>query len=150
MCKNSRCGTLFHSFDANPPCPRCGCVRVGWQPGGGHVFSERTRNADRTVRNLAADFGMTDFNSPSPSRLNRAAKRADHPHPSQSIGVKTFAPGFVANVYHKASAEWSQAPVNLRAATPRIGDSASPFARSATIPDASANAIVQYRHRPRS
>lgn len=146
-CLNRRCGHQFHSYDEAPECPSCGNVRVHWIPGGGHI-GKVAPQMDRTLRGLAADFGMTNFNSPSPSRLNRAAPRATHPHPSQARGTKTFGPGFTANVYDKASCEWSQDPVHMRGITANIGSSASPFQRTATIPGPSANAVFHAAHRP--
>ncbi len=79
-CLNDRCGETFHSFaNDNPPCPACGCVRVGWIPGGGHVNSIAPR-MDARIRSIADQHGLTNLNSPSNSRLNRAMPRAPiHP-----------------------------------------------------------------------
>jgi hypothetical protein len=90
----SHCHGTFHSFEPNPECPACGCVNVAWVPGGGHVLKHN--GVDRTVRNLADQYGMTNVNTPSPSRLNRAMPKydgavADGP-------VLNFAPGFSAPV----------------------------------------------------
>src|SRR5215471_341346 len=76
QCANKRCGAQFHSYEhGNPPCPRCGCVRVGWVPGGGHVSS--TKGLDASLKALAQSYGMSDINSASPSRLNRAMPKHD-------------------------------------------------------------------------
>ena len=154
-CLNSRCGSQFHSFDDHPECPKCGCVRVHWIPGGGHVGKLAPR-MDRTVRSLASDFGFTNLNSPSLSRLNRAAPRAHHPGPSERLGEKTFGmglgiPGITANVYPKASCEPGAAPIGLKATTTAIGDMAPRFTPGAgSLPGPDANAVVHYRHRPSS
>jgi hypothetical protein len=109
---------------------------------------------DRTVRNLAADFGFTNLNSPSFSRLNRAAPRAHHPGPSERLGEKTFGmglgiPGITANVYPKASCEPGSTPLGLKATTTAIGDMAPRFTPGpGSLPGPGANAVVHYRHRP--
>jgi hypothetical protein len=80
VCLNRSCQHAFHSFEReSPECPRCGCARVSWIPGGGHIG--KTGNIDRTVRSLADSYGMTDVNTPSPSRLNRAMPKVHH-HPA--------------------------------------------------------------------
>ena len=66
-CLNARCKAQFDAWDPNPECPQCGCVRVSWIPGGGHVAS--MRGIDAQVRQLASSYGMKDINSASPSRL---------------------------------------------------------------------------------
>lgn len=93
QCLNGRCRTTFHSYDhGNPACPRCGCVRVNWIPGGGHIHSVKA--LDASLKALAANYGMTDINSASPSRLNRAMPKHD---PVVADGpVLSFAPGFAA------------------------------------------------------
>ena len=148
-CLNRRCGAEFHSYDPAPECPKCGNVRVNWLPGGGHIGRIAGR-MDRTVRNLAGDFGFTNLNSPSHSRLNRSAPRADHPGPERLIGQKTFAPGFHANVYNnKSSCETSLTPLNIKGATVRLGDSAPKFTPGpGSVPGPAANAVFHYRHRP--
>ena len=153
MCLNPRCRTEFHSFDhANPPCPKCGNLRVSWVPGGGHI-AKRSPSLDRTVRSLADSFGLTDLNSPSPSRLNRAMPRIARPAESTKLGTKHFAPGFSADVYaNRATAEWSQAPVNLRATTQRVGPHAIQFSGGdGSVPNplqSPGQVVVHARHRP--
>lgn len=94
QCLNRKCGRAFHSYEgANPPCPHCGCVRVSWIPGGGHI-AKASPQADRTLRSLATDYGMKNINSGSASRLNRAMPKYDHaPADGPVLG---FAPGFSA------------------------------------------------------
>lgn len=144
-CLNPSCRTEFHSFEkANPPCPACGCVRVDWTPGGGHTMGLAPR-VDARLRSIADQHGMTNLNSPSPSRLNRAAPRIDSPAPSPELGTVHFGPGFSAPVSRDGPiCVPSSSPVNLRGKIP-IG-----VARSAsqTVPGPGANAIVEARHRP--
>lgn len=146
-CLNTRCRTSFHSFEPAPMCPSCGNVRVHWIPGGGHVGKVAPK-ADRTLRQLADRYGFTNLNSPSPSRLNRAAPKADHPGPERHIGQHTFAPGFTANIYSKASCEPSLTRNNMKGATVAIGDMASPMPHSRTIGGPSLNHRIIARHRP--
>jgi len=112
-CLNVRCGRQFHSFEKeNPECPRCGCARVSWVPGGGHIGT--TGRIDRTVRSLADSYGMTDVNTPSPSRLNRAMPM--HYMPPADGAVVNFAPGFSAPVNSQgmATSGWSTSRVNFK------------------------------------
>ena len=95
-CLNPACKRICHSFEkGNPPCSYCGCVKVAWVPNGGHV-AKVAPSADATLRSLARDYGMSNINSASQSRLGRAMpkyeqKRADMP-------TMHFAPGFSAPV----------------------------------------------------
>jgi len=114
QCANKRCGAQFHSYEhGNPPCPRCGCVRVGWIPGGGHIGSIKA--LDASLKSLAQSYGMSDINSASPSRLNRAMPKHD-PVVADSPVVKQFAPGFVApwNTGGRATCEPSRAKVDYK------------------------------------
>ena len=80
-CLNPRCGTVFHSFEkANPPCPTCGCVRVDWVPGGGHIMDMAPR-VDKRLRTIADQQNMTNLNSVSHSRASRAAPILNKPPP---------------------------------------------------------------------
>lgn len=146
-CLNTRCRATFHSFDANPECPQCGNVRVAWIPGGGHI-GKVAPGHDRRLQFLADKYGMTNLNSASPSRLNRAAPKADHPGPETLRGQHTFAPGFTANIYHKASCEPSLVPSNIRGSTAAIGNAATPF-RQKDYANPSVNAVTVARHRGR-
>lgn len=93
MCLNARCKAQFDSWEANPECSKCGCVRVSWMPGGGHV-SKDMRRLDASLNSLAKSYGMGNINSPSPSRLNRAMPKLE---PRIADGpVLNFAPGFAA------------------------------------------------------
>jgi hypothetical protein len=144
-CLNPECGNEFHSMDdANPPCPECGCVRVDWIPGGGHLM-KRAPSLDRTIRGIADQHGLTNLNSPSHSRLNRAMPKAYAPPINPEAGLMSFGPGFSAPIS-------LQGPVCVPTATPaqvrgsvQIGQRRS---ASTSVPGPSANAIVEARHRP--
>jgi hypothetical protein len=138
-CQN--CGCVFHSFEkANPPCEECGCVRVDWIPNGGHIGKVAPR-ADATLRGLADQFGMTNMNSPSPSRLNRAMPALEQPKFDSSYGQRHFAPGFSSPVSpYGATCTPSTAPIDVRGKV-QIG---VPRVRSESIPDAKRNASITY------
>jgi hypothetical protein len=112
MCLNRACRATFHSFEReSPECPRCGCARVSWVPGGGHIGT--TGNIDRTVRSLAESYGMTNVNTPSPSRLNRAMPK--HYHPPADGPTVNFG-GFSAPVNSRgmSTASWAQTNITSR------------------------------------
>lgn len=62
-CLNDACHGQFDSGDPAPACPDCGNVRVAWQPGGGNIMSAATKHADRTLKSVAANFGLTNLKS---------------------------------------------------------------------------------------
>ena len=146
-CLNERCGETFHSFaNDNPPCPTCGCIRVGWVPGGGHVNSIAPR-MDARIRSIADQHGLTNLNSPSHSRLNRAMPKVNTPPISPEMGIRNFGPGFAAPVSaHGAICVPSSSPVDIRGKV-QIGVARD---RSASIPGPDANAIVMARTKQRS
>lgn len=94
-CLNTYCGQTFDSWDANPRCPDCQCVRVNWQPAGGHVGGA-SRGADKELRALADIFRMSDMNSAEEGRgakkVNLATAPAVSPQTARNFG------GFVAPV----------------------------------------------------
>lgn len=111
-------GHEFHSYEkANPDCPVCGNCRVEWVPGGGHIGKLAPR-ADATLRSLAASYGLTNLNSPSPSRLNRAMPAQQAPSSAGSIGVKQWAPGFASEVFQTSHCAPSTAPMDLKGFKP--------------------------------
>src|SRR5260370_12914438 len=133
-CLNRRCGKEFDSGEAATECPICGSARLSWIRGGGNILHARTRSLDATVRKQADHFGFGDLNSPSPSRLNRAAPRARSPAPSSALGQVTFAPGFSAEVYGAGSTcpPSLNGPTGLKGYTAALGDRARPFPSSGT------------------
>lgn len=63
-CLNKNCRNEFDSAADHPPCPRCRGRRVQWVPRPVAINSARTASIDKTARELAADFGMTNYRSP--------------------------------------------------------------------------------------
>lgn len=120
ICLNKACGEWFDAYEANPACKKCGCVRVSWRPnGGGGIGPKIAPNADHILKTLAADYGLTNLVSPSPSRQNFAKPIAKPPPPSQgSRGRHDWAPGFSSEIYDTPHCAPSLAPVNLRGFVP--------------------------------
>ena len=63
-CLNRRCQSEFDSEQDHPPCPACRGLRVQWIPKPVAIRSAQTTQTDKTVRELAADFGLSNFRSP--------------------------------------------------------------------------------------
>jgi|SRR5579863_1206361 len=103
ICENSRCGSWFDSWDRNPACPACGCVRVSWRPAGGHIGSA-AKAGDAELRALADVFKMNDMNS---AERGRGAKKVNLPLPPAPAGseVHTFAGGFTAAIDPRRGAQ---------------------------------------------
>jgi len=95
-CLNGRCAHTFDSWDRNPSCPSCRCVRVDWMPAGGHIGSG-AKSADTELRALADVFRLNDMNS---AERGRAAKKVNLPDAPVATGqnVHTFAGGFSAAI----------------------------------------------------
>lgn len=143
ICENPACRKVFHSYaHGNPECPACECVRVSWVPGGGHIAA-KSPGIDRTVRDLAEQYGMTNINSPSPSRLNRAMPKHWFPV-QQSMGTKSFAPGFAAEIDANGNASCSTSATAVRGSQP-VGKA---FQRTGNIPGPEANRTVVGRWMP--
>ena len=132
-CLNPRCGKPFHSYEkGNPPCPACGCVRVGWIPGGGHVGTKAAR-VDATARSLADTYKLTNINTASPSRLNRSKPPVPQP-PVEPGPPVMFAPGFSAPV-SRMGATCSPSSSLIRATGKvRAGNDAMAMPHSGTYP----------------
>jgi hypothetical protein len=143
-CLNAKCGDIFHSFDqANPPCPTCGCMRVDWVPGGGHIGG-MSRRVDGVLRDIADQHGLTNLNSPSPSRLNRAMPAMPQPSISPELGHIHFGNGLSAPVSRDG-------PICVQSATGIRGSvtvGVPRTNRSKSIPGPSAISTTEYRHRP--
>jgi hypothetical protein len=102
-CLNARCSGTFDSWERNPTCPTCQCVRVEWQPAGGHIGGY-SKGADKELRALADIFRLGDLNS---AEEGRAAKKVNLPPatPPNGGNVHTFAGGFTAAVNPAAGAQ---------------------------------------------
>jgi hypothetical protein len=149
-CQNERCANTFHSFDnGNPPCPKCGCVRVSWIPGGGHVMSMAPR-MDKRLRLIAESQGCTNLNSPSPSRLNRAKERIYVPPMSPELGQKHWGLGISSEMSrHGPVCVQASSEVNLVGRLP-VGQHASPRGPNRAFPGPSADHIIEGRTIQRS
>lgn len=142
-CLNEKCGLEFHSWeDGNPPCPECGCMRVSWIPGGGHIAGV-SRSADKTLRMIADQHKLTNLNSPSHSRLNRAMPRAPQ-HRTVDGYTHHFGMGLSSPISTEgAICGPSSSPVDVRGKV-RVGMKSD---KSQTMPGPEANARVAARHR---
>lgn len=145
-CLNDDCGHVFHSYEkANPPCPTCGCMRVDWVPAGGHILSGRTKRMDQSVRSIAAQHGMTNLNSPSPSRNDRAAPKIDVPPLSPELGVKHWGMGIASEFSrHGPVCVESSNAINLRGKV-SVGPNAIPATPSSSVPGPGANMVLAGR-----
>jgi hypothetical protein len=100
-CLNARCAHGFTSWEPNPSCPLCKCVRVSWQPAGGHVGGSG-RDADRELRVLADMFKMGDMNS---AQEGQGAKKVRTPPPTPAGTAAMNFGGFAAVVDPRAGAQ---------------------------------------------
>jgi hypothetical protein len=123
-------------------------------PGGGHIASEFGKGVTRTFKELADGYGLSNLNTASPSRSNRAMPW--HPNaatqPDPSLGIKTFAPGF-ASYFHPSkptcmpSLQQPHIPVR-----PMVGQrlEMSPTVASPTIRGRQGlNSRIESRHYPK-
>jgi hypothetical protein len=96
ICENSRCKAWFDSYEPNPECPKCRCVRVSWRPAGGHIGGA-AKGADSELRALADIFKLGDLNS---AEEGRAAKKVSLPPVTAPNGgnVHTFGGNFSAAI----------------------------------------------------
>jgi len=138
-CLNRACARQFHSFEAYPTCPHCGCVKVSWVPGGCHV-PKVAPEADRTVTKLARIYNLTDMNS---ARRYECAKKIAPQPDASSQPMWSFGAGFNMQAHpDQAMCSPTKTPINFRIAT---SDSALPASRS--IPGPAANATIHYEHK---
>lgn len=63
-CLNRNCRHEFDSTADFPPCPCCRGLRVQWVPKPVAIRGASMAAIDQTARELAADFGLTNFRSP--------------------------------------------------------------------------------------
>ena len=143
-CLNPRCGEVFDAWEANPPCPACGCLRVSWVPAGGHI-GKVAGGVDSEFRSLADTFGLTDLVS---AKRGEAAKViAKQPQVDQRAQpAHTFAPGFSC-VPHETDAVCvpSINRVDFRAQT-KVG---SMLPKSKIYPGVNTNTRIEATHRPK-
>jgi hypothetical protein len=103
ICGNARCAETFDSWEPNPECPRCKCVRVSWCPGGGHIAGV-SRSGDAELRALADVFRMNDMNSAEEGRGAKKVRLPEQTAPNPG-NVHTFAGGFSAAINPAAGAQ---------------------------------------------
>jgi hypothetical protein len=96
-CMNTRCGAPFDAWEPNPSCPNCKCVRVEWQPAGGHIGST-AKSADTELRALADMFKMGDMNSADRGRAAKKVNLPPAPTDKNPANVHTFSGGFSAAI----------------------------------------------------
>lgn len=94
QCLNARCAKDFTSWEPNPECPACKCVRVEWIPGGGHVAGT-ARAADAELRTLADNFGLTNINSARRDERSKPIAAPSNVAQNRQSAMQ-FAPGFAA------------------------------------------------------
>jgi hypothetical protein len=94
-CLNGRCDHAFTAWEPNPSCPKCGCVRVNWIPGGGHCGGT-AKAADAELRALVDIFKLPDINS---AQRDRAAKKVATQPTAVGGPLMSFGPGFVAHAH---------------------------------------------------
>lgn len=109
---------------------------------------EMAPRMDRRLRMIAEQQGMTNLNSPSPSRLNRAAPRLTPPPLTPELGVKHWGLGITSPFS-------AHGPVCVEAANPiklkgqlAVGDHAVQRGPNNAFPGPGANTIIEGRHRP--
>jgi len=62
-CLNADCCRVFSTTERNPSCPVCGCIRVTPTVAAPSILNASTRQADKTLREVAASFGLTNLKS---------------------------------------------------------------------------------------
>ncbi len=144
QCLNRRCAKTFDSYEkANPDCSHCGCARVQWIPGGGHIGTKAAA-VDATVRSLADGYGMANVATPSHSRLNRAMPKFEQRQ--ADMPTKHFAPGFSAPVSsHGPTCQESEARVSVRGSRV-VGDGAGKLQPNGRWPSPMANTEIHGRY----
>ena len=115
-CQNRRCAHSFDSGDPYPPCPKCGCAKVSWQPGGGHLKSAATVHTDRTLKSVAANMGLSDMGQRGTTHRGEAVKR-DAPA-APEIGRYQPMPGFSVPWSNRPTAGWADSPYPLKGTLP--------------------------------
>lgn len=141
-CLNSACGKTFDSWEPNPLCPACKCVRVGWVPNGGYIKGAATKTGDAELRALADVFRMGDMNS---AQAGQAAKKVSLPPPAQGGAVHTFANGFSAAINPAAGAQCvpTSNKVDFKVGA-KLGERLSP---NSSFPGMSSNTVIEGIHK---
>jgi hypothetical protein len=93
-CLNRRCRYEFTTDADHPPCPRCRGLRVQWVPKSFGINTARTASIDKTARDLASDFGLTNFRTPEAGRAAVALPAST----GQTAGTFEPQPGWKINI----------------------------------------------------
>jgi hypothetical protein len=150
QCGNARCAKSFDSWDSNPICPGCGCVRVSWLPRGGNILTEACRNADTELRKLASHFELPDINSA--QRGERAKPKLPPPpaHAGRNEPNVNFGQGFTTPLLRDnngrpvATCLPSTSGVNFKA---RVGTGTA-LPRSRSVPGVHTATAIEASYRP--
>lgn len=140
ICKNQLCAQEFDSWESNPACPQCECVRVEWCPRGGHIAGI-SKGADAEFRALTEAFKMTDLHS---AARDERAKPKLVQRPVDSQGAVHDFGGFAARIDPSVGAQCVPTANNVNVkASLGVGNKLGPGAlglpsvQSATTFDAS-------------
>lgn len=148
-CQNVRCGKEFSAWESNPTCPGCGCVRVAWVPGGGHVAGT-ARAADAELRNLVDVFKMTDVNSAKRGERAMPKLPPQPAHAGRNEPNINFGQGFTSPIVRDTNGRVmatclpSTSNVNFKAKV--AAGVALPHSRS--VPGVHAATAIEASHRP--
>jgi hypothetical protein len=91
------CGREFDSWEANPACPACECLRVTWVPGGGHIAGV-SRSGDAEFKALADVFRLDDLKSARRDEAAKIVREQQPPYANSVFGTPHDFGGFVANI----------------------------------------------------
>ena len=141
-CQNHRCSSQFDSWEANPECPACKCVRVSWVPAGGHIKGAATKTGDAELRALADLFRMPDMNSAQEGQAAKKVRLPDAPQPGGP--VHTFAGGFSAAINPAAGAHCVPTANKVDYKVKTSGDRLAP---NETYPGIRSHTAVEAAHR---
>lgn len=142
-CQNSRCGEQFDSWEANPSCPDCGCVRVSWVPAGGHIKGAATKSGDAELRALADMFKMGDMNSAEAGRAAKMVRLPEQTAPNPG-NVHTFSGGFSAAIDPAVGAQCVPTANRIDAKVKTSGDKLAP---NESYPGIRSNTMIEASHR---
>ena len=112
LCLNKNCNAEVESDVPNPECAVCECVRVQWIPGGGHI-SGKSRGIDKTLRDVADRFGLTNLGQHGGTHAGeRAEPNRVTPPPSERMYSPM--PGFNVPWSNTATAGWANSAYPLK------------------------------------
>ena len=144
ICQNRNCEAWFDSYEPNPACPKCKCVRTTWRPAGGHI-GNGAKGADAELRALADLFKLPDLNS---AQEGRGAKKVNLPAaPSATpANVHNFGGGFMAAIDPSQGAQCvptaNKVDFKVKAAP------GTALARNTAYPEMRTNTAIEARHKP--